>query len=447
LIERLRQRAIRGLPPTFLTNVGWQYVSVVTVSGCGFLYTFVVGRALGVAEFGLMSLGISFSSLLFGLFQIRLHEAVIRFVTGHLEHGRPRHAVATVYASLVVDVVACCCAVAAILVLAPLAQAHLIRDARGPAVLALSAATVFVTNVGNATAIGVLRACDRFMWHSAASAGGALLRLVATALALRVAGGGVFTVLWVGAAAALACNAAIVAAAVVALTRRVGGDSLRAPLRLVAPEARSMAVFAGTNYLLSLSGAVLRDLDVTALGWFTSLDVVGTYRVAKSFAALLSQVSDPVLFALLPEMSRYWVRDEHGPLKGFVLRITAFGLAAGVVMYAGSVVVVPPLIVKVMGAQFQPAGPLFLGMAWWVVVGMPLMWAHSLACAAGRPDLSLRAVVAGNALAFVLYLVLIPSYGGMGAAVAYAAGLTTASLIAGALAWRSCLAGKLRDQG
>jgi O-antigen/teichoic acid export membrane protein len=438
-LHKLRKHAFRDMPRAFVRNVAWQYLSVVTVTTCGFLYTIVVGRALGVANYGLMSLGLGFASLLFGLVQVRLHEAVIRFVTEHIEHGEPKKAVATVYLSLIVDAITCVCAFGAILILAPAAQSHLLRDPRGVTVLALSAGTLLATNIGSATAVGVLRACDQFKWHSVVSAAGAAAKVIATMVALSVFGGGVITVLTIAALAAFATNAAVLGGAAFWLIRRVGPQNLRASVGLVRPQLRTMSVFAGNTYLLSLSGSVLRDLDVNALGWFTSLEVVGMYRVAKSFAALLSQVSDPVLFALLPELSRFWVREEYVRLKAFVLRITVLGAAAGVLMYAASALVVPWLIVHVLGRQFQGAGVLFQGMVWWVLVGMPFMWAHSLACAAGRPGLSLRASFASNGLALVLYLVLIPRFGGMGASLAYGTGLAAASVIAAAISWRACV--------
>ena len=51
----------------------------------------------------------------------------------------------------------------------------------------------------------------------------------------------------------------------------------------------------------------------------------------------------------------------------------------------------------------------------------------------------LRAAVAGNAVAFALYLVLIPRFGGMGASIAYGAGLAITSVIAAAVIWQSCV--------
>jgi O-antigen/teichoic acid export membrane protein len=428
----LAARFRRGLPPTFGQNLLWQYVASVGTLGLGLLQWVVIGRVLGPAEAGLMASALAIVSVLFGVVELRLHEATIRYMTEFQAKGDDARTLAVVKTSLVADLTTGMLALATTAAAAVVVSDWLLRDPRGITALVLCALTVFFNNVATATATAILRTFDEFRGYALIRVAGSAAGLAGVATALVGAGLGIVAVMAISAAAAFATNVTLIAFAFVRLNRRIPWRRTHAPIALLAPHRREIQRFVLGSYGLALTTIPARDLDITMLAWFYPLEVVGIYRMAKNFMGALWHLSDPFLFVVYPELSRLWSRGDVSGLRSFLRRLTAGLGAAGLVLGLSSFVIVPIVIDTLLGASFSSAGTIFRWMGWSIVPWMLLLWVNPLLIAAGRPQLSVRAAVSGAIVTVAMALVCVPRWAGNGAALAYSAGVCMTQLDA----WR-----------
>ena len=408
---------LRKVPIGFYRNLSWQFVASMTSVAVGFVYSILVARTIGVGDFGLMSLGLSFATVTFQVVELRLQEAVIRYVAEFWEARDDRRTVAALKLFLFADLGTGLVAFSLVLVGARWAEAHLLHDARGPSVMFLAATTVFFSNVATATAYGVYRVFGEFRLQAIIMIATSVAKLVATTVAMFALGCGVVGVLVVAAAASLIANGLLIGFAVRVLLQRISRGDLRAPLSLLAERKVEMRKFVTNTYLLSLTMIPTKDLDTNILGIFAPLHVVGVYKIAKSFMSAVWTVSDPIFLVVYPELARLWTRRAFGELRAFIKRIVVVGGVSALAAYLVAFATVPAIIVKLLGAGYAPAGSLFRWMTWGVVIWGPLVWVNPLLMAAGRPDLVLKSSL-GTALAtLALFWLVIPHAGALGAGI------------------------------
>ncbi len=417
---RYRKWLNAGIPAGFYRSLSWQYVGSFWAIFAGGLYSVFIGRGLGAADFGLITLGLSSVTLVFLMASLRLHEVVIRYVAEFWEHGDHERTVAMVKLSFIADLSTCVLALLLVVCLSPFAEAHLLRDHRSVMVLWLSAFSVFFVTLGNATSIGILRVFGDFKTQS-------LVSITTTTFKLALSLAGVFLLGWrvrgvlVAALASSALSSlCLMTAAIWRLNHYVPLRHISAPITLLRPRLAEIARFARSLYFLSLTGIPTKELDVNILGYFAPLHVVGTYKIAKNFMTGVWALADPTLFVVYPELARMWSRKDLAAVKVFVHRLTAILGVCGVVIFVGAFAVIPRMIQYVLGNAFHQSGVIFCAMLWPVLIWFPLQWVNPLLMAAGRPDLTLRAAIAESVIVTIMYFLVIPKLGAIGAACVYA---------------------------
>lgn len=416
-LERLKT----GIPAGFLGNLSWQYVSTIWTMLMGFCYSLLLGRSLGVAEFGLYSLSLGFATVVFQLFELRLHEAVIRYVAEYWENKDLPRMTATINLSLWLNICSGLLALTVILGLMPLAKRFLIHDERSLQLLILAGLTVFCSNVSTATAFGILRTFGKFRAQTLVTVTGTTLKLIATYAVITWLGSGILGVMVVGVITSLCINAVLVWLALRVVKLHVPHNQ-NASWRLLQPRIIEMRRFVVSTYLFSLSGIPTKELDVTLLGLFSSAQVVGVYKMAKNFITAMWAASDPVFYVVYPELARLWSRKDFAMIRSFLKRLTLVLGAAGILIYLGAMLVVPKVILITLGPAYAESIIIFRWMAWFIIFWMPFLWINSLFLAAGKPDLMLKASIAASLSTIGLYFIFIPIWHGSGAALAYALG-------------------------
>jgi len=410
-----------GIPAGFLNKLSWQYVTTLCSMIMGFCYSLLLGRSLGISEFGLYSLSIAFTMVMFQVFELRLHEAVIRYVTEFWEQKDLARMSATIKMSLVADIGSGFLALVMVIALMPLSSRFLIHDDRSFQLLLLAGITVFCSNVATATAFGILRTFGLFRTQSLITVTGTSLKLAATYGAIRWFGCGLVGIMLVGIVSSFLMNSVMIWAALRCVNRHVPLFR-QSSWVLLQPRLKEMRRFVASTYLSSLTSIPTKELDVTLLGVFSSTHVVGAYKMAKNFITAMWAISDPVFYVVYPELARLWTRMEFTAIRSFLKRLTIVLGAAGILVYLSAMAFVPMVIHHTLGQEYADSATIFRRMAWFILFWMPFLWIHSLFLAAGKPDLMLKASVAGSLITLILYFVFIPLWGGNGAAFAYALG-------------------------
>jgi stage V sporulation protein B len=439
---RLKQK-IDGLaskfPDRFISNAIWQYASSFGTLGFGFAYVLCLGRYLGKAEFGLFSLGLSSATLIFNIFELRLHEAVIRYVTEHWQVKDTKGTFSTIQASLILDLVTGIIAFGVLVLLAPWLQEYLLKDSRGVTIVTLAGFAVFFAKIGSVTATGVLRVFDRYKWASIVSLLGAALKLFTGCILIFMMHVDLISLLIASIFCSLAANLFLIYVSLRCILEQIPDAFKTIDFKLIFTKMQNMRRFILANYYISILEIGFKDLDINMLGWLSSLESVGSYKIAKTFVALVGQVTDPMVFVLLPEFSKLYTKGLFRECASLIVRLSSILLGVSILSFICAWWTVPVFINLSLGAEYQSTGVTFRYMLWFLPVVMPLMWAHSLTCAANKPNLYLIASFTGNTISIMLYLVLIPPLSGIGAAITYAVGMSITSIVASALAWRFCL--------
>lgn len=428
--RQLLQKFRQGIPPGFFRNVSWQFVANIVTLVMRFVYSLLLGRTLGAAEFGLIASGLGFAGLVFNVMEMRLNETVIRYVSEFWEKGDREKTLAVVKLSLLVDAATGCSALFFLALIAPWAQEYLIRDTRGLLVIWLCGLSVFLGNIASATATGVLRIFDQFKSYALVQIGGTTVNLVATLGVIFFMGWGALGVILVGVLSSFLTSIALVSLAFLTLNRRIPWFQTSAPIKLLRPRLPEIRRFALNNYGASLISIPVSTLDINILAYFTSLQVVGVYKIAKNFMSSLWSLSDAFLFAVYPEFAQLWSRKDFTHMRAFIKRLMLGLGLLGILIYVFSSIMVPTIINRVLGSDFSDAGSMFHFMAWSLLIYMPLLWVPSLLLAAGLSNLILRAGFGSALITSSLYLVFIPLWGGHGAALAYGAGAIMGILLA-----------------
>jgi O-antigen/teichoic acid export membrane protein len=237
-------------------------------------------------------------------------------------------------------------------------------------------------------------------------------RLVATVVPVVA-----IVVLWIADALTVGSAAASILLAMLA--------SFLLPLRLVrgvrrlpfdVHRVREATAFGLKNWVTSISATTNVRLDQVLMVGLVSSSELGLYAVAVSIASLTSGLILAISSALYPRVSR-----GEGDLAARSCRVTIALVAAAAVLLGA----LSPAIPFVFGDEFRGAVVMTLIL---LPASVPLAAGTVLASAltaAGNPAASMRAELAAAAMTIPALVLLLPTYGGTGAAaisvVAYGA--------------------------
>jgi O-antigen/teichoic acid export membrane protein len=421
---------------TFYWNIAWQYLSSFMVLGFRFLNSIIIAKVLGVSNYGLIALAFGFVSVAYQFMDLRLNETVIKYVAHFREQKDRRRTLATVKLSLLCDCLSGAIAYVILLAVSHWAQQNFIRDPRGFLVISLVGLDLLFSNIFTATAIGVLRSFGMFKAMAIISTIGSIATFLVTAVFLLILHMGLITVLIISLGSSFIINAVLLFTSLRTLHKEISLFSRDARLGLLKSYFGEMIRFAWNMYLFSLSSIPIKELDVIILGWFTSKEVVGLFKMAKNFMSAIWTICDPVFLVIYPELSKLWAQKNYRALRRLIFHLTKIMGIGGLILFAAAVITVPILITTLLGGEFHASSSMFLAMVWSVLFWAPLIWVNPLLFAAGRPSLSLCASTLNSLTVIILYLVFIPLGGGLAAAFVYGIHTPLVMSLALWLAWK-----------
>lgn len=416
-----------ALPPGFKRDSAHQYGLVAGLAVAEFLYVALLARALGPRDFGLLVLFLSAARICQGLTDLRVHEFIIRYAETARASGSARALSLTLARGLRLDLASTCAGFALALAVTWLVPELIPGAAEHRRLMLLAAIATTAAWAGRYWSIGVFRLFHRVDRQAGIQLGGAAAKVLITALCFRLFGARADAALVIAGVSGGVAAAILVAAAMRIGRREAGPLGPEMPGEDLWPEWRG---YLASNFGIGLLETAYRELDVQLIGWLGSLEQVSLYRVAKTFAGAALQIVDPVVLLLMPQFSRHVAEKRFPALRLFILQVTAGFTIAGIVLGTIAHFIVPWLIPYLVGARYVTAGGVFRVILWCLVVTLPLLWIHALCMALGRPQLYLRASIAGVTVLIALSAILIPNGGAIGAAWAYGGGQITVAALA-----------------
>jgi O-antigen/teichoic acid export membrane protein len=170
----------------------------------------------------------------------------------------------------------------------------------------------------------------------------------------------------------------------------------------------------GTTRMMTL------QLDTVLVDTFLGSASTGLYQVAKQFARVFTQVSQPLYKVIYPELAKLWELKDIPVFKKMIARFSGFALLFGVLVW-GLFYLFPEIIIKLsVGEEYLAAIPVLLAYLVGVLLSVAAFPFTPAILAMGFPKVSLTIQALSTIIYFVSLYFLIAQYGVLGAGIAYA---------------------------
>lgn len=410
-----------GLRIGFRHNLTWQLLSSICQLAVGALVLVVMAHGLGATDFGLFSLIMALVLVANALFEPRMQDVAARhyWVLAEQE-GLPRPLHQLLRALLIVEIGGKILPCIALIILSPF-LAHISNQTSHAATLiCLAAIGTFLSRIGFGVSTGLLRVAGRSDLLAYCQVGELVFRFL---LLLALTALSSLTV-----TAAIVLQSTTATCALMAqwwLTSRVvgplapfdnagGAEGFWTSLLPV----RSLIC---ANLSLTWSDLMNKDLDVTILAPFLSVDLVGLYKMAKNIVLLTWRAIDPVFLALMPEVSRMAANRDFEAIRALIYKASLWLAVAAILISSLVYCILSVFGDHIFGSAFTALPKLVPIMSVGVIVSAPLIWGHPLAVALNRPDIAVIGSVCGAVVGAVLLSILVPTFGIRGAGAGWSA--------------------------
>jgi O-antigen/teichoic acid export membrane protein len=159
------------------------------------------------------------------------------------------------------------------------------------------------------------------------------------------------------------------------------------------------------------------SMDQVLLGLLTNKTQVGQYAAAAKLPVVLSGFIVIWMSAVYPHASKLFTQDSDA-LRRQLGSFTSLSVAAALPLAAGSAIVGTGVMTGLFGPAYRPAGTPFAILMVASAITVVSVNYTSLAMAAGKERTFAMAVTVASIINVLLNLLLIPSYGMIGAAIA-----------------------------
>ncbi|MCG3206486.1 MAG: hypothetical protein FOGNACKC_00085 [Anaerolineae bacterium] len=417
----LRSREALSRDPLFkrlLRNSGWLLGANTSTALFGFLQGIIVARALGVEKLGVLTLVMSYVTLINQLVTSRVWETAIRYATLYIEQKNFTHATAVIKLCYVVDSITGILAFILVFLSAETAARLFIKDTTATSMLHLYGLFILIS-IPVDTSSALLRIGNRFRWLSYQETGVAVAKLILASIALFF-GMGVTGVLGAYLIAAWLGLLALLFFSYTTFTELQLVRWQHAPLLLLRNDLGQIGRF----MLTTNGGALLKLLQLNAdtllVGYWLSPYQVGYLRVARSMAELVNFPVAPFYAASYPEFARLWHQKNIQSLQNLVRKST---FVMGGIGLAGFLIILLNgewLVRLTVGQEYLPTLPVLYWLAFGMAIAVSFSFGHPLLLAVGKATFSFLAMLAGVTVQLLLLIYLIPRYGVVAAGISFA---------------------------
>ncbi|ONF97099.1 lipopolysaccharide biosynthesis protein [Sphingomonas jeddahensis] len=403
-----------------LRNVGWLLTGKGLAAVLSIVYLALATRSLGVQQFGLFTLILSTAQAVSTLVASDTWQIVVRFGMPHREAGRQDSLGRLICFCLALDVGGALIGIGIAGVALWLMQGHfgwsatLVREA-------FAFSVVLLLSV-RSTAVGVLRLHDRFALGAGADSVTSIVRFTGAVIAVwqqaTLTG---FLLAWAAAEVLTALGYWIAALRVAPGTMRGWRGAMAA-----SRENAGIWQFTFVTNLNATLNAASRQFVVVLVGLLTGAAAAGNYRLAYQLSQSLVRLADMFARGVFPEVTRAHAAARMGELRTLMRQSARLAVGVGL----ATCLLVPllgwPALHLIAGEAYLGAYPILilLGLA----AGLDIMAVgfEPVLLGTGHATRALRIRVAAVVVLFGGVVLLMPSFGVMGAGAA--------SLIASAVA-------------
>ena len=308
-----RDRTFRRL----LQNTGLLASANVIGAILGLLSTVIKTRALGVEQFGLLSVIIAYTLLIQQFSAFGSWQALIKFGAEALKNENKEEIIGQVKLSFLLDGIS---AISGAVI--AFAGSYLfvrwqgwdLATGRMVAFFSLSLLVDFTTG----TPIGILRLLDRFGFLGVCNLARGILSVIGALFVYR-SDTGIWGFLIVTLIATFAESIMLVVGSLIALRRRSLTGNWQTPYKNWKPFLR----FSLWTYATSTVDIPVKRLDMIIVSAVISLEAAGVYKIIKQVISLMDMVVDPLYQAVYPQFAVMIAQHKTRDAAKYALKIGA----------------------------------------------------------------------------------------------------------------------------
>jgi len=385
--------------------------------GSEFLQAVLYGRYLGVEQFGLLAIILTYVYMVRRILDIRVWEAATKYLSEFKVKGDRERVYATVKLVYLTDLSMGIAAFIMAIIGAPLLAKYVIHSIEPVELIKLFSIYILFMAVDN-TSKAILRVFDKFKWLMLQEIfrSCTILSLVTIILLKGYGIKEVITVFLIGAGLGSAVLIGMALKTIVFYTRNMRRSS---KISLLSDRIKEMFKFMIYTHLGSLGGAIVRFAPTMLLGYFRNPTEVGYYKLAERFVQVPALVIDPFYYAIYPKLSRMWSAGNIEVFKDYIKKVTSsmilIMLPIALIIFAFT----PFVINLFIGKEFLPAVAAVRIMIWGIVIAGVLVWARPAILSINRPEVSLIASLIGAVVLLCWTIITIPFWGYIGSAFGF----------------------------
>jgi len=338
----------------------------------GLATTALAARALGLREFGVLTLIYAFANAVSDIVEFQSWQVVLHYGTRPLQEGRLSVFQRVLNFSLMLDgigaIAGLCVGTAGVLLFG--VQLGWPADVTPLALLYTTSVVWMVA----ATATGVLRLVDRFDLIAIQDNAQAAVRLIGAVMAY-FAGGGLIAFLVVWYVASMLSFACRVYFAWRELNRRKYLDGFQWSARGTTRELPGIWRFCLTTNFTGTLQLAFTHIGTLSSGWFLGPSAAALYRIARQVATAIVKPTRLVMPALYPELARLWALRNTKALYHLVMQVALSGGALATLLLLVAAFGGRWALRVALGEDFAGAAPV---MTWLVGSAAIGIWALPL---------------------------------------------------------------------
>ena len=182
---------------------------------------------------------------------------------------------------------------------------------------------------------------------------------------------------------------------------------------------RNHQLFLLSNFIVSLTNIISKDMDVVIVNYFIGSTNAGIYKLAKTGSYMIWRAVDPFYSTILPEIQKLYQNNNYDGIKLILFNTTKIIFLYTVVISISANLVVYFGLDFFLGKEYYELPFLMMQMTPWILFCGPLIWANPLAIAINKPQYPSYGGLIGMAAGLIMYALLLPLYGLVGAAIAW----------------------------
>lgn len=411
---KILQSFRRGAKTRVAQQTFWMGMITAVQTVNGIVMVMLAARILGPEGFGLLSIFIGTAALLHGFLSAPGHETITAFVTKAMIAEREADAAAVLRMVLVAACALALCAYVLFALLALTASELVgIADTHADAMLVCGLASLSMTAYREFLA--TLRLANRLAFGFMAVVAGTVFRSAALFAVWRLDGDLMLTSL------AVAGGAAVTGAGLfAAVTLSSGRGNLPRFLRVSSIAVpKDVIRFHFISFCQGKFGALFGNLDVVLLGALAGPTQAGFYRAARRLVETTVFIGEPLAMSAQTEYSRRWHNGDSGSVRRLSRRLTILAATLAMLIYGSLLIGHGPIIRIVLGPGFEEVATPLLVMIPGAFIFMSIAALYVLPAAAGHAMPSLIWTSTALVAQAAALMLLAPSYGANGAALAY----------------------------